>query len=87
MDAIRHRIAGHPATTNTPSKAPVIDTAGLPLILNAEAIHAAIGGALSLKTIRRRMRSQELPSFLFCGRRVTRREDLVATIAKLAKSA
>lgn len=87
MKFTQHRVAGHPVRPTPTPPAPQLDGTDLPLVLHAEKIFEALGGAISLKTIRRMQRAQELPSFLLRNRRVTRREDLVATIAKLAKSA
>lgn len=64
-----------------------IDMTGLPLILDRNAIDRVTGGIFSPKTIDRMLRSQEIPSFILRSRRVCRREDLCAALAKMARTA
>jgi hypothetical protein len=67
-------------TTDTPRS-----TADMPLLLDARAIVAALGGVYSEKTVRKMQRSGEIPSFKRRGKRLTTRETLLATVAAWAK--
>jgi hypothetical protein len=60
---------------------------GLPVLMDAAAIVRATHGLYCLETAAVMLRSQEIPSFVLRHRRVTRREDFLAALAKLANSA
>jgi hypothetical protein len=55
--------------------------------MDAAAIVRATHGLYCLETAAVMLRSQEIPSFVLRHRRVTRREDFLAALAKLANSA